>query len=63
MNKEELDYLLYQSKEIKDTLRLTGNIYDCRNEKTAYSRGFMRSEKYINELIDKLEATQDEHKN
>jgi hypothetical protein len=58
MDDKELKYLIFQAKEVKDTLRLTGNIHKCRNEETAYSRGFVRSEKYINEIIQKLESQQ-----
>ena len=51
---KELDYFLFQAKEIKDTLRLTGNIYKARTKETAYSRGFVRSEQYIEEMIQKI---------
>lgn len=54
--KAEIKELLFKAKEVKDTLRLSGNIYKSRTKETAYSRGFVRSEKYINEIIETLES-------
>jgi hypothetical protein len=45
------EYDDYRLRQIKDTLRLTGNFYKCRNKETAFNRAFIKSEQYIKELL------------
>jgi len=69
---DELIIEKYKAKTIANALRLTANIYGCRNKKyetekdsngrtigaeTAWDRGIVLAEKYINETLDKGNST------
>lgn len=58
---EEITIYKFQLEQIIDALRLTGNIYGCRDRKTAYDRTVTLAEKYaknaLNGEIDKREKS------